>query len=404
MKDNKTIFVPEILLPKFHGDKEKMKKWSVIACDQFTSDQNYWKKLDEEVGSSPSTLRLIYPEAYLGEENGEKRIAAINKNMEDYLASGVLTSLGKGFILTERETLTRKEKRYGIILAVDLEKYSYEKKSDAAIRASEATVPERLPPRIKIRRGAKLELPHVLILFDATEEEIFGKFLPNNRLIARDLVYDFDLNADGGHLRGWHLSEEESNEIISNLYNTADEMLFAVGDGNHSLATAKKCWEEIKETLSEEERKTHPARFALCEAVSIYSPAIVFEPIHRYVKDVNREDFIGFIKTEPILSDIKERGENVYSLGDHDAVELIRAIDKKIAEYIAKFGGEVDYIHGEKELETFAKANGVGFLMKTVSKDGFFKEVAKNGSLPKKTFSMGEGREKRYYTECKKIY
>ena len=181
-------------------------------------------------------------------------------------------------------------------------------------------------------------------------------------------------------------------------------MLFAVGDGNHSLATAKKCWDEIKETLSEKERETHPARFALCEAVSLYSPAIVFEPIYRYVFNVDKQKFLDFIKSEPLLKDIKETKDNVYALGNHDAVELLRAIDGKIAEYKEKFGGEVDYIHGEKELYALAKNDGVGFLTKTVSKDGFFKEIAKNGSLPKKTFSMGEGREKRYYTECKKIY
>ena len=404
MKNDSTIIIPEILLPKFHSDGNQMKKWSVIACDQFTSDKNYWKKLDEEVGSSPSTLRLIYPEAFLDEENGERRISNINKTMEEYLDGGVFSSFGKGFILTERETLYRKEKRYGIILAVDLEKYSFDKKSDASIRASEATVPERLPPRIKIRKGAKLELPHVMLLFNAKEEEIFGEYLSNNELIAEDLVYDFDLNADGGHLRGWFLNEEKSNKIIDKLYANSGEMLFAVGDGNHSLATAKKCWEEIKQNLSKEERKTHPARFALCEAVSIYSPSLVFEPIYRYVYKVDRQKFMEFVKADAFLSDVNETYENVYSFGNQDAVELLRVLDKRIAEYISLNGGEVDYIHGETELKDFAKADGVGFLVKTVSKDGFFKEVAKNGSLPRKTFSMGEGREKRYYTECKKIY
>ena len=402
MKNDKTIHIPEILLPKFHTDAEKMRKWSVIACDQFTSDKDYWLSLDKEIGDAPSTLRLIYPEAFLSESEPEKRIEKINAEMEEYLRRGVFTRLDGGFIITERETEFRKEKRYGIMLAVDLEKYSYAPKSDAAIRASEATVPERLPPRIKIRRNAKIELPHVMLLYNAREEEIFGRFLSNNQLIGGDLVYDFDLNAHGGHLRGRYYGGDKASEIADNLYRTAGEMLFAVGDGNHSLATAKKCWDEIKETLPENERETHPARFALCEAVSIYSPALVFEPIYRFVSGVDKEKFIAFIRTDKTHSSAYEKQNGVFAFDANDQVELIRALDGKIAEYLKENGGEVDYIHGESALCDLAE-NGIGFLNGTVSKDGFFAEIVKNGSLPKKTFSMGEGREKRYYTECKMI-
>lgn len=393
------IQIPRILLPA-RTDAEAMRKWSVIACDQFTSDKKYWEALEREVGEAPSTLRLVFPEVYLDDGDAEARIAAIRQNMRGYLADGVFRRLDRGFVLVERSTRYTDQKRYGVVLAIDLEEYSFQPRSSAKIRATEATVPERIPPRVKIRRGAPLELPHVMLLYDAREEEIL-KDLENGR---PELLYDFELNRGGGRLRGWFLPEEQAAEIAQRLYATAGDMLFAVGDGNHSLAAAKTCWEEIKATLSPEERRTHPARYALCEAVSLYSPALTFEPIHRFVDGVAVEKFIAGIG-KYVSVPMRREGRTLSFTGEYDAVSLLRSLDAYIAEYTGMYGGKTDYIHGEKELAelTDGKKDSVGIRLKTVSKDGFFKAVEEGGSLPRKTFSMGEGAEKRYYTECREI-
>ncbi len=399
---NSVIQIPNILLPKNSLDGEFMNKWSVIACDQFTSDRGYWQALDELVGGAPSTLRLVFPEVYLKDEDGEERVKNINANMEKYVAAGLFEKLDRGFILTARATKFTKEIRYGIVLAVDLESYSFAPKSNADIRATEATVPERIPPRVKIRQGARLELPHVMLLYNAREEDILGEELKD--LDRLEKKYDFTLNQEGGRLQGWYLDESRSQKITQKLYQTSGEMLFAVGDGNHSLATAKTCWENIKKNLSEEERKTHPARYALCEAVSIYSPALTFEPIHRFVLGMDSAKLIEKIENEVGLP-VKKTGRVLAFEGNYDVAETLRKLDKVIAEFIKVNGGEVDYIHGERELISLVEEqeDRVGVMLNAIPKDGFFASVEKGGSLPRKTFSMGEGVEKRYYTECKEI-
>ncbi len=378
-----------------------MRAWSVIACDQFTSDKKYWRELDEQIGDNPSTLRLVFPEVFLKDDDGEERVKNINKKMEEYLKKGLFRKMDKGFVLVERSTRFTQEKRYGIVLAIDLEEYSFSPKSSAKIRATEATVPERIPPRVKIRAGAKLELPHVMLLYNAKEEEILGDL--SAEIPALETLYDFELNQGGGHLKGWFLPEEKAKKITQNLYATAGDMLFAVGDGNHSLATAKTCWDNIKKNLSEEEQKDHPARYALCEAVSIYSKALTFEPIHRFVLGMDAEKFISEFENKVNLK-IKRTGNILSFTGDYDVVDALRQTDGFIAEAL-KRGGEVDYIHGEKELSELVNAatDRVGILFKAIEKDGFFQAVEKGGSLPRKTFSMGEGAEKRYYVECKEI-
>ena len=399
-KKNKVIFQPQILLPR-QTDEAFMQRWSVIACDQFTSDRKYWEALNQTVGDNPSTLRLVFPEVYLKDADGDQRIQNINQTMQTYLHDGIFQKLDKGFVLTERTTRFTDQKRYGIVLAVDLEAYSFAPKSQAAIRATEATVPERIPPRVKIRRDAKLELPHVMLLYNAPEEQILGDV---TAFTAQPTLYDFELNQAGGHLKGWFIDEEKSKTVMDKLYATAGEMLFAVGDGNHSLATAKTCWEDIKKDLSEEERKIHPARFALCEAVSIYSKALTFEPIHRFVLGVDAEQFIQSVKKSVPMPVINE--ENVLSFsGEYDVAQALRALDDCIAAYLKANGGEVDYIHGDSELKALVaeNKNSVGIRLNAISKDGFFRSVEEGGSLPRKTFSMGEGAEKRYYTECKEI-
>ena len=393
------IHIPRILLPA-RSDPDSMRKWSVIACDQFTSDENYWKQTEAETGGAPSAFNLIYPEVYLNAADGEERIAAIHRNMRAYLKGGVFRLLDRGFVLVERTTRFSPHKRYGVVLAIDLEEYSFSAQSGAKIRATEATVSERIPPRVKIRRGAALELPHVMLLYDAPEARIsdgidVGSLQP---------LYDFELNRGGGHLRGWFLPEAAARKITENLYAAATgEILFAVGDGNHSLAAAKTCWEEIKKGLTPEEQRTHPARYALCEAVSLYSPALTFEPIHRFLCGVDVEKAIAALKDSLPMPVLREG--NVLSFTAGDPVETLRRVDDFIAGYTGAHGGSVDYVHGEAELRKLVSAGcgRVGVILKTVEKDGFFKAVESGGALPRKTFSMGEGTEKRYYTECKII-
>lgn len=395
------ISVPSILLPARASDPAFMRTWSVIACDQFTSDRSYWEALSLEVGDRPSTLRMIYPEAYLSEPDAPERIAAINGTMDRYMRTGLLRRLNPGFVLTERETPCVQTRRYGIVLAVDLEKYSFEKGARLPVRASEETVPGRLPPRVRIRENARLELPHVMLLYNAREEDILAGL--ERELAKQRTLYDFGLNRGGGHLRGWLLSGEQSARVARRLQASAEaDPVFAVGDGNHSLAAAKICWENKKKSLMPVERGADPARFALCEAVSLYSDAIVFEPIYRYVTGICREEFLGALR-ETLPGAVTEGG--MLRCREGDVARNIRAADDFIADYCAQKGGAVDYVHGERELTALVASRGdsAGIDLGTVRKEDFFASLSRNGPFPRKTFSMGEGIEKRYYTECKEI-
>lgn len=390
------IYVPQILLPVPSVD---MTAWAVIACDQHTSDLRYWDELEALVGKKPSTLRLTLPEIYLSGNCSEK-IAAIGKTMRRYQAEGVFRKLPQGFILTERST-PYVSMRKGIVLAVDLEAYSYERKSDAMIRASEQTILERIPPRIKIREGAPLEFPHVMLLYDDPDDIVM-------RTVACDklpVLYDFDLNMGGGHICGKFIPDHQKvvrafDSLIRN------GLLFMVGDGNHSLATAKAIWERKKGGLSEAERLHHPARYALCEAVNLHDPGIYFEAIHRVVKGVDAEKFLRGCKPfgtgkGALYSGGKRTDYGVAS----DVPAAVAGVDAYIAGFIAQYGGTVDYIHGEdavKEL-TQADPNTVGICLPKMKKSELFAQVERYGSLPRKTFSMGESEEKRYYIEGKEI-
>ena len=398
-----TIYIPHILLPVNAADPAFMRAWSVIACDQFTSDRGYWDELDRETGGAPSTLRLILPEAYLQDADAAEKIAAADENMERYLAAGIFRRLPRGFVLTER-TFPNGAVRRGLLLAVDLENYSFTPGEQAAVRATEATVPERLPPRMAVRRGAKLELPHVILLYDAPEADILPAPAAEGAPEGKAL-YDFELNRGGGHLRGWFLSEESAREIRSRLYASAkDGFLFAVGDGNHSLAAAKRCWEEKKGAMSAAERENHPARYALCEAVSVRSPAVVFHPIHRIVTGVDAAGFLSALQRACPFPVLGEGRIASFSAGT-DVAAAIAFTDKFISSYTAERGGGVDYIHGGGELEGLvsAAADRAGVRFEPVGKADFFRGAAANGVFPRKTFSVGEGYEKRYYTECKEI-
>lgn len=390
------IKIPQILLPA----SADMSLWAVNACDQFTSDSRYWEEVEKLVGDAPSALRLIYPEIYLKDEP-EKRIASINAEMQKYLDGGVFGQPRGGFILVERTT--QSGTRTGIVLAVDLEAYDFKAGSKALIRSTEATILERIPPRVKIRENAPIELPHVMLLYNDRENKALSV------LRRGDVLYDFDLNMGGGHVRG--IAVENSAEVADCLYGLAEnadygngeKLLFAVGDGNHSLATAKACWEKVKAGLTEEQREAHPARYALCEAVNIYDPALSFEPIHRLVKTDKAEKFAkGLDLGGSGSAYIVINGNKKRIAFPADVPEGIRALDAYIDGFIKSEGGEADYIHGEEEI-TALSACGAGVILPAIAKDDFFRLIVTGGNLPRKTFSMGEGNEKRYYIEAKAI-
>jgi hypothetical protein len=389
-----TIKIPEILLPK----NVDWYAWAVNACDQYTSDLDYWTKVEKIAADRKSTLKLIYPEIYL-KDHPEERIKSINSTMQEYLDEGVFEKVEGGFILVERTT-PHSGTRTGVLLSIDLEDYSFERGAKTLIRSTEATILERIPPRVKIRENAPIELPHIMLLYNDKENVVLHTVKRGKKL------YDFDLNMGGGHVEGTYIdnAEEVTNAFMSLIEGKKDKFLFAVGDGNHSLATAKTCWENIKKGLSKEERENHPARFALCEAVNIYDSALRFEPIHRYVKTSNEGDFTsGMNLTGEGTARMCIGGSCTEISFDKDIPAGIRKLDEYIAEFIKQYGGEVDYIHGEEELKTLTENGGAGILLPAIKKSDFFEAIQKGGNLPRKTFSMGEGFEKRYYIEAKMI-
>lgn len=393
----------DILLPSNAVDLEK---WSVIACDQYTSQPDYWERVAEIVGDAPSGLKIIYPEVYLDE--GDKRITAINAEMKKYLDDGIFRELKNSLIYIER-TQSDKRVRTGIVGAVDLEAYDFSKDSKSPIRATEGTVLERIPPRVKIRENALLELPHIILLMNDVDNSVINK--PENA----EILYDFDLMENGGHLRGYRIPDKLAENILEKLDDmqkiAEGNLLFAVGDGNHSLATAKTCWENIKKTLPVEERKDHPARFCLVELENIHSPALDFEPIHRVVFNVSEREIIEGIKKFYPETDTKPgEGHHIhYVCGDSEGDLYIKNSGAALAvgalqSYLDSENFKVDYIHGEAAARKLAKnADNVAFLLPKMDKSDLFRAVIKDGALPRKTFSMGEANDKRYYLEAKKI-
>ncbi len=397
-----------ILLPNV----EDMSAWACIACDQFTSEKEYWDELKQKVSGKRTTLDLTLPEIYL-EDDAPSRIAKINANIKQYLADGVFNKLDKGFILTIRKT-PFVEKRIGLMVAIDLEKYEYSPKRDALIRATEGTIEERIPPRLKIRKDADVEFPHVMVLFDDEKREITETLYKNKDKYEK--LYDFTLNMGGGHIEGYFVSDFDSvikqfeglldSERLIKKYGREDKFLFAVGDGNHSLATAKTHWNNVKATLSESEKEVHPARYALVELVNVYDEGIYFEPIFRFVFGIDKQKFLkGLEKVDGgkmrVYSDKKLNAQD----GKNGLPDGIRAVDAYIKEFISKNGGTVDYVHGEENLFKLIddNDNSVGILFEKLDKGELFKYVSNNGAFPRKTFSMGEGVEKRYYLEGRRI-
>ncbi len=392
----------DILLPC----AEDMGAWSVIACDQFTSEPEYWAAAEARAAEKPSTLSLMLPEAWLHTARADGADGRIADTMRRYLAEGVFQTVPDSFIYVER-TLSDGRVRRGLVAALDLEQYDFTGTQRASVRSTEGTVEERLPPRVNIRRGAPLEMPHTLLLMDDRTDSVLS--LAEKAKDTLEKVYDFDLMLGGGHIAGWRVSGETKAAVQSALdaldnaalqrekYGDAAEngkLTFAVGDGNHSLAAAKRFWEEKRETLPENEREADPARFALVEIENIHEPSLDFEPIHRVIFDTDTSAFAAEFTAHRTEWEAEDK-----TLG-----ERVAAAESFCRAYIAAHGGYIDYIHGDDTARSLGeKPNCAAVLLPPVEKSGLFLSVLKNGALPKKSFSMGNARDKRYYLECRKI-
>ena len=410
----------DILLPD--ANKTSFEKWSVVACDQFTSEVAYWHRAEAIVGDAPSTLNMILPEVYL--EETAQRIPNINATMEKY-AEDMLVSYPDAMIYVER-TQSDGTVRRGVMMTVDLEAYDYTKGADSLIRATEATVIERIPPRVAIRRNASLELPHIMMLIDDPDKTVIE---PLEMGKCGDVVYDFELMLDGGHIKGALIDEAGKAAITDALislvtpenmkkkYGSADlaPLLFAVGDGNHSLASAKAAYEEIKAKLGAS-AENHPARYALVEIVNIHDEALKFEPIYRIVEDVNFEGMLYELKeySMALSGNAKKQKIDIVIGGEVRGAIVVEYPEQQLAvgtlqTFLDNYmrihkEAKIDYIHGEDSVkELTRKINTVGFLFDGMEKSELFKTVIFDGALPRKTFSMGHAVDKRYYLECRKI-
>lgn len=402
----------DILIPQ----NVDLTKWSVVACDQYTSEPEYWHEVENFVGDAPSTLNITFPEVYLAE--GDARIQNINSTMHKYLRDSIFKKYPQSLIYIERTT-DGKKVRKGIVGAVDLEDYDFKKGSDSKIRATEGTVLERIPPRVKIRENAPLELPHVMLLIDDKEGLVIEKLAAQKNSMEK--LYDFDLMQNGGHLTGYLVPDGIAEQTLAELgkleesADAAGTFTYAVGDGNHSLATAKTCWENLKKTLSPEERKTHPARFALCELENIHDNALFFEPIHRVVFGANPDDLLEdmkkFYKTSQTdnggqcIEYITKSGTGKIYVENPKSRLTVGTLQIFLDEYMKTHTNvTTDYIHGEDVCRELGKKDGnIGFVLPAMEKSELFPSVAQDGALPRKTFSMGEAYEKRFYMEAKMI-
>ncbi|MBI2521758.1 MAG: DUF1015 domain-containing protein [Bdellovibrio sp.] len=432
------VHEPVILLPKEDID---LNKWAVVACDQFTGQPEYWQEVEEFVGDAPSTNNLIFPEVWLGKDD-EMRIERIQKNMRDYLTRGLLRE-HKGFILVERSTMTKHgmRTRMGVMLTVDLEHYDYSKGSNSLIRATEGTILDRIPPRVRIRQGAPLELPHIMLLVDDPEHTVIRPITAAKQYLK--VLYDTELMMKGGHICGYAVDAERAStmqkalvaltnrENFQKRYSLKEErpvLLFAVGDGNHSLATAKAVWENLKKTLTPDSIKNHPARYALVELVNVHDEGLEFEPIHRVLFGVKRDffatlqetfkDSVSFVNCSRELMIARVGGDSTHRIGlitsqgygivefAHPTKNLPVATLQDFLDPFIKSGNahSIDYVHGDDVVcDLGSRPGNVGLFLPSMSKDELFKTVLLDGVLPRKTFSMGEANEKRYYLECRKI-
>lgn len=416
----------DILLPKFAKDAEKMNKWSVVACDQYTSEPDYWNKVKEITENQYSTLYVTVPEIYLNDKDIEERIKKTNATMDAYMEDGVFDEYKNSYIFVER-TLRNGVKRLGIVGVVDLEEYDFNKGSKAKIRATEGTVVSRIPPRLKVRQDAPIELPHIMLLIDDKDCDIIEC---NEKITDTfEKVYDFDMMQNSGHITGYKLSDEAADALDKKLaalsdldafnkkygVNESSPLVYAMGDGNHSLATAKTYYENLKKEIGDAAKET-PARYALCELVNLHDKSLVFEAIHRVIFEADGEAFLKKLESEYNVSyDENAQGQTfvlVLGGGEKKTVTVtnpteyltVATIQKALDEFVAEKGGEVDYIHGEDVVESLCEnKNNFGIILEAMDKADLYKSVILDGALPRKTFSMGDACDKRFYTEARKI-
>lgn len=403
------VRIPVVLLPRKGTD---MSKWATIACDQFCARPQYWTELTEFVGDAPSTLKITCPEIYLNSGNLDERISEVWKNMNAYVESGLFVGR-EGFVLVERE-VENGEKRVGVMIAIDLDAYDWNRVR-VPIRATEDTLVERLPVRIKIREKAPVESPHAIVLIDDPDRSIIEPLYAARG--ETEKLYDFDLNMGGGHITGYAVPDPEAliaklealldPEVQTKKYGFDAGIMFAVGDGNHSIATAKVMWENLKKSLTPEEREVHPARYMLVEMVNLYGGGMDFKPIHRLIYSRDEKFVDGLraaLEGNGKLKLIYKDGEEYVDCPEQASL-TISAVQTYIESY-AKLnkGFEVEYVHNEDHLiEAVEEANGIGIVMPDFPNAELVNFVVNVGNLPKKAFSIGEPEHKRYYLECKSI-
>ncbi len=412
----------DILLPK----DVDMEKWAVIACDQFTAEPEYWAETKQITDGAVTALDLILPEVYLNEPDVDERIAKIHANMFGYLDTEVFEEYKNALIYVER-VQTDGIVRAGIVGAIDLEQYDYTKGSTSQVRATEATVVERIPPRVKVRKSAPVELPHIMILIDDEKKQVIEPIGGMKDSLKK--LYGFDLMQGGGHIDAWLLDSLAQEAVFGELDKLADRngfnrrygltdaepLVYAMGDGNHSLATAKAFYEQLKADNPGKDLSRHPARYALAEIVNLHSPALNFEAIHRIVTGVDEEKLIADITAALELTEGKADGKQSfavvnngvtkwYTIGKESSKLTVGTVQNFLDKWIKDNGAEIDYIHGTDVVERLAQAEGaVGFVLPDMSKQELFPTVIADGALPRKTFSMGHARDKRYYVEARKI-
>lgn len=425
------ISLPEILLPAEYIDLEK---WPVVACDQYTSEPEYWEEVSKIVGKSPSTLNLILPECYLGEVSGDKRIAAIQKTMKEYLDSGVFVKAPEGAHLVVRH-LPGKPSRTGLIIAIDLESYDYNRESTSRIRPTEGTIISRIPARKRVRAGAVLEIPHVMVLLDDPGRTVIEPLA--EAALGTAPVYSTPLLKNGGTLEAYRITAPDKLKslvrafraiadpgIFQARYNSNNPFFIAIGDGNHSLAAAKAYWEDLKAELPEDRLENHPARHAMVEAVNIYDEGISFEPIHRLFFDIDPERLLAhfsktgktrFIPVNGESSRLREPGAGEVGFYSSDISGMIEfetgsgsettaAAQGIIDSFLSASDCRIDFVHDlPKALELAHQPGNACCIMPKITKDEFFGFIVKNGCYPRKSFSMGESNEKRYYMEARII-
>lgn len=409
----------DILIPNESID---MSKWAVIACDQYTSEPEYWNAVESTVGGNPSALSLILPEIYLENEDVDEKISNIHKTMDKYINDSIFTEYNNAMVYVERiqsNGIVRK----GLIGAVDLEEYDFSKGSTSQVRATEATVIERIPPRIKVRQGASLELPHIMILIDDPDNTVIESVDKSEM----KKLYDTELMQNGGSITGYLVSEQEQERIDNALsalaqpetfnkkYDLTDSpvLLYAMGDGNHSLATAKEFYEQLKKSNPDKDFSNHPARYALAEIVNLHSDALKFEAIYRLVYDVDCDKLIaGLTEALALSHDTSEQWVEIVCNGKSDKLYIhnassnlsVGSLQNFLDGYIKENSGKIDYIHGIENVKSLAeKHNGIAFILPDMDKSQLFPTVIKDGALPRKTFSMGHADDKRFYIEARKI-